>query len=70
MKKYVSPEMNFEEIASSDTILLESEISKLEMVISNNSSDFSVLEKSCIQLENKKTELDSLTEEWLLLCEE
>ena len=30
MKKYVSPEMNFQEIASSDTILLESEISKNE----------------------------------------
>lgn len=49
---------------------LEQEISELELIISNNSSDFAILEKSCIELENKKREIDTLTEEWLILCEE
>jgi len=50
--------------------LLESEIAQLENIIVQSSSNFEVLEKSCIELEDKKKELDKLSEEWLILCED
>ena len=49
---------------------LENEISELESIISTNSTDFSILEKSCIELESKRKELDDITEEWLVLSED
>lgn len=49
--------------------LLESEITELEKFISENPTDFEKLSKSCLLLENKKQELDSLTDTWLELSE-
>ena len=48
---------------------LEDEIKALEKFISDNPTDFKKLEQSCIELEEKKTLLDELTERWLELTE-
>ncbi len=48
---------------------LEDEIKELETFISDNPTDFKKLEQSCIELEEKKTLLDELTEKWLELTD-
>lgn len=49
--------------------LLESEISELEKTIAENTSDYETLTLACNTLEEKKLELDKLTERWITLSE-
>ncbi len=49
---------------------LENEIPILEDFINNNPSDFQKLQDVCIQLEQNKKEIDTLSEKWLILSEE
>ena len=49
--------------------LLEQEIASLEQQIEQNSKDFVKLEEYCNKLEQKKMELDEISEKWLVLSE-
>ncbi len=48
---------------------LENQIKELENIISSNTDDYQLLTDACAKLENKKQQLDSLTELWLSLYE-
>lgn len=50
--------------------ILEKEISELEQFINGNTSNYEKLSSACAELDNKRTELDEITELWLILSEE